>query len=423
MILFYFKLKYKFNTFLKLYMKIIPIKELSEDSPLRNLSQKPAQLIKNLIKTYQNQFSIIFVIIKIIFFTIVIFLIHKFYKFLSIKEKNEEDQNNVLKFYENKFLKYFQSLKNISYDNTSLLKEYRDNILKLFSEKLSKNVTSIDNLYIDYYLKFGNQLALFNKVIFYCEIIKCKKIFVHPWNNFYIHNTINDQQFNLSIEIAKKEEDYDSKLSTYYYPYYDFLLIKPENRFSIFKSEILRNLPNVQTNQNDLYIHIRGGDIFRNTSLALDYSQPPYCFYNAAINSNKYDKIYIFSIDESNPVLNKLIRRHENIIYNKRDANYVIAYLANAYNIVGSISSFITGIIKLNDKLKNFYEYDIYHIREKIYHVHSSLYDFKKNYVTYLMKPSKNYLKHMFRWDCTRKQIYIMLRDKCPKKFEKIDPN
>ena len=69
-----------------------------------------------------------------------------------------------------------------------------------------------DNLYIDYYLKFGNQLALFNKAIFYCEIIKCKNIFVHPYSNFFIHNTINDQQFNLSIEIAKIAEDYSNKL-------------------------------------------------------------------------------------------------------------------------------------------------------------------------------------------------------------------
>ena len=97
--------------------------------------------------------------------------------------------------------------------------------------------------------------------------------------------------------------------------------------------------------------------------------------------------------------------------------------MANAYNIVGSISSFITEIIKLNDNLQNFYEYDIYHIREKIFHIHSSLYGFKKNYVTYLMKPSKNYLKHMFIWKNTRKQRYIMLRDKCSRKFEKINPN
>lgn len=406
-------------------MKFITIKVLSSDSQ----SQKPSLLTKTWIKTTKKQSSIKFIKklykIKIIFFTIVILLIYKFYKYCSIKaeSENEENQNNSFMNSENDFLRYFQSLKNISYDNTSLLEEYRDNILKLFSKKLSKNITSIDNLYMDYYLKFGNHLAHFNKAIFYCEIIKCKKIFINPDNNIYIKNTIYDQQFNLSIEIAKKKEAYNNPLSTYYYPYYDFLFIRPENRFTIFKSEILRNLPKVQTNQNDLYIHIRGGDIFIDPKIGDSYAQPPYCFYDAAINNNRYYNIYLFSIDESNPVLNKLIKRHEEIIYNKIYLSYVIAYLANAYNIVGSISSFITEIIKLNDNLQNFYEYDIYHIREKIFHIHSSLYGFKKNYVTYLMKPSKNYLKHMFIWKNTRKQRYIMLRDKCSRKFEKINPN
>lgn len=224
-------------------MKIITIKIPSADSRLRSLSQKPFRLAKNWIKKRKIKSSkkskINLTKLKIIFLTIVILLIYKFYKYCLIKVKNEENQNNNLKNYENNFLRRFQSFKNFSYDNTSFLEEYRNKILQLFSQKLSRNITSIDNLYIDYYLKFGNQLALFNKAIFYCEIIKCKKIFVH----FFIHNTINDQQFNLSIEIAKKAEDYSNKLSTYYYPYYHFLLVRPENRFSIFKNEILRNLP------------------------------------------------------------------------------------------------------------------------------------------------------------------------------------
>jgi len=197
-------------------MKIITIKIPSVDSRLRSLSQKPFRLAKNWIKKRKIKSSrkskINLTKLKIIFFTIVILLIYKFYKYCLIKVKNEENQNNNLKNYENNFLRRFQSFKNFSYDNTSFLEEYRNKILQLFSQKLSRNITSIDNLYIDYYLKFDNQLALFNKAIFYCEIIKCKNIFVHPYSNFFIHNTINDQQFNLSIEIAKIAEDYSNKL-------------------------------------------------------------------------------------------------------------------------------------------------------------------------------------------------------------------
>ena len=166
-------------------MNIITIKA---ESLFKNLSQKPTQLAKTLIKPHKKLSSINLqkklTKIKIMFFTIIILLIFKFYTYCSIKTKEEENVINSFKKYENEFLRYFQSLKNISYDNTSFLKEYREKILEKLSKKLSKNVTSIDNLYLDYYLKFGNQLINFNKAIFYCEILKCKKIFVHPLNNF-----------------------------------------------------------------------------------------------------------------------------------------------------------------------------------------------------------------------------------------------
>jgi hypothetical protein len=115
------------------------------------------------------------------------------------------------------------------------------------------------NIFLDYYLKLGNALIALNKAIFYCEIIKCKKILVPNYNNYYIRHNIKDDKHNLTIEVVNsveniKEKDYITK---YYSPYYYFLGIKPENRFSVFKNEILSNLPNYTANPNDLYIHIR----------------------------------------------------------------------------------------------------------------------------------------------------------------------
>jgi len=37
---------------------------------------------------------------------------------------------------------------------------------------------------------------------------------------------------------------------------------KPQIRIQYIKEELLRNLPDVKTEPNDLYIHLRGGDIF-----------------------------------------------------------------------------------------------------------------------------------------------------------------
>ena len=278
---------------------------------------------------------------------------------------------------------------------------------------------------MNYQIRFGNQIAAFNKVLFYCEIIKCKKIIVGKHNNIYIRNTINDSKFNLTIEIAKSEVNYTNDFVTNYYPhpYYYFLEIRPENKVPVFRDEMLRNLPEVKINKNDLYINIRGGDIFVNPIFGNAYIQPPYCFYKSVINTNLFDKIYIIAGDTKNPVLNKLLNRFPNIIFRQNSLELDISYLARAYNLAGSVSSFFTEIIKMNPNLDKLYEYNHYRISEKIFHLHHLLYNYKRNYTIYLMESSENYNKYMYIWKLTKKQINIMLNDKCPKEFKKLDPN
>ena len=63
-----------------------------------------------------------------------------------------------------------------------------------------------------------------------------------------------------------------------YYP----TIILPQVRTNFIKNEILRNLPFVNIDNDSLYIHIRGGDVFGirpHASLA----QPPLCFYEKII--------------------------------------------------------------------------------------------------------------------------------------------
>ena len=398
--------------------KILSIKNIFKKT---NQNQNQNKLLNKCKKKFKCN-KIVNKIIIIILFFLCCFL-HYINPLNKAKKKKQEEIDSI--YWDNYLFNYLKSLKNISYDNISLLTEYRNNLLKIFSRNSHKNVTSVDNIYINYQHHFGNQLILVNKVIFYCEILKCKKIILGPYNNIYIKNKINDEKFNLTIEIADPKIDYKDNLVSNYYPspYYSFLEIRPENKFSVFKNEMFRNLPKVNTNKNDLYIHIRGGDIFINPIVGLSYAQPPYCFYKAVINTNMFDKIYLISGDELNPVLKKLIKRFPNIIYNKNNLELDISYLAHAYNVVGSVSSFLIDIIKLNDNLEKFYEYNIYQLKEKIFHFHHSLYNFKRNYTIYLMEPSKSYIENMYIWRLTKKQINIMLRDKCSKKFIKIDPN
>ena len=97
--------------------------------------------------------------------------------------------------------------------------------------------------------------------------------------------------------------------------------------------------------------------------------------------------------------------------------------LVYAYNIVTSISSFATSLIKLNDNLKYLWEYDIYHTPTRFNHLHYSISNFKRKYTIYKMAPSTIYKETMYRWGGTKEQLDLMINDTCPNDFEIIKPN
>lgn len=85
----------------------------------------------------------------------------------------------------------------------------------------------------------------------------------------------------------------------------------------------------------------------------------------------------------------------------------------NAYNIVGSISSFSTMIIMFNDHLIKLWEYDLYRLPEKYFHLHRDFYNYKIKYSLYKMIPTKKYKTTMFPWRNTNEQRDLMIHEKC----------
>jgi hypothetical protein len=138
----------------------------------------------------------------------------------------------------------------------------------------------MENIYLKGKLRFGNDLVTLNNAIFFCEILGCKKLILEKFENFYIKHKILDSKYNMTIEPSYLNTDLLEKStvlpSVFFFYHYQY--IKPENRLYLLKSEILNNLPKVETNPNDLYMHIRSGDIFE-MRIKADYSQPPLCFY------------------------------------------------------------------------------------------------------------------------------------------------
>lgn len=61
-----------------------------------------------------------------------------------------------------------------------------------------------------------------------------------------------------------------------------------EIKIGLLKSEILKNLPKVTTNKDELYIYIRSGDIFIIPHPR--YVQPPFCYYKKILNDYEFKK-------------------------------------------------------------------------------------------------------------------------------------
>jgi hypothetical protein len=174
---------------------------------------------------------------------------------------------------------------------------------------------------------------------------------------------------------------------------------------------------------DDLYIYIRGGDIFRYINKTnRDYVQPPLCFYKNILNQFIFRKVIIISEDTSNPVIQILLKEYQYIKYNENNLKLDISYLVNSYNIISATSSFIISIIKLNQNLKFLWEYDFYNISARYLHLHHSVYTFSFNYNIYRMNVSENYKKLIYPFHNSENQRKIMIEEKCKHEFALIFP-
>ena len=297
-------------------------------------------------------------------------------------------------------------------------------MFEILSRRANKTITSLDDVYIGYYYNLGNSLLAINKVIFYCEILKCKRILLNECQSKFIKNTIYDKKYNLKIEPFENTKNYNLSSAFFWpHPYYTILKIKPNSRFEVFKEEILKNIPSIAINKNDLYIHMRNGRVYYEPILGSAYGQPPLCFYEKVIEFKKFNNIFIISEDDNYPIMKRLISKYNKVIYKTNSLMFDISILVHAYNIVGSVSSFLTCLIKLNDNLKNFWEYDMYHDGLKFDHLHYSVFNFTRKYTIYKMPPSKIYKDKMYIWKRTKEQLDLMLNATCPNGFVIVKPN
>ena len=294
----------------------------------------------------------VYFIVKFIFFIVVILFIKIEDNFLKL--------NRVL---------YSKRLKQDTIINSTTLPNYNNKILsmeknellKYISKSVGKKITFVKSIFIGNNFRFGNKLIVIYKIIFYCQILRCKKVFIDKTNTWFIKRKIINKKYKMIIVPEEKKNLYnyntiiDRTANFFYYLRY----IKAQRRIDLLKNEILRNLPKISTNPNDIFIYIRSGDIFIHPHYL--YSQAPLCFYNKILDNYIFRNYYLIAQDKNNPVIKKLLEIKSNIIYNYNSLYIDIAYLANAYNLVGGkisyylvfyISLFIRFLLKIRQHIK-----------------------------------------------------------------------
>ena len=340
---------------------------------------------------------------------------------LPIPSKYEKHKNRELV----KVINYLQ-LKNYTAMTNNTLRNQTQyelfNELKSFSKKQDKNISEVKIIYLKQSLKFGNSMILLNNLIAYCEVLDIRNIYLNIEMDWPIVDDIFTENINIYF-ISPYQIECDDKavLCADYEPFFYLRVVKPEIRISLFKKEVKRNLPMINTDRNDLYIHIRSGDIFKKRPNT-HYAQPPLCFYQKILNQFFFKNIYIVSENKKNPLIEKLTKEYPEIIFIDNYIKTDAAILSNAYNIVGSMSSFLTTLVMINDNIKNFWDFDNYRLSEKYLHFHHDIYKLNVNYTLYEMKPTEDYRKEMFVWRNSKRQIDLMINEKC-REFNVIQPN
>ena len=187
-----------------------------------------------------------------------------------------------------------------------------------------------------------------------------------------------------------------------------------QHRFSVLKEVFLSNVPKYESNENDLYIHIRSGDIF-STYIHDNYAQPPLCFYEFIINNFHFEKIFIVSQDKQNPVIDALLNKYTTISFLHKDFSQDVSYIINAHNLVLSSSTFSLNLARLSNKLKKLFVYDLTPKYEKdLWLIDNDKHN--ENFVTIIMKVSDKYKSEMFPWKSSKKQKDLMLDATCNEK-------
>lgn len=145
--------------------------------------------------------------------------------------------------------------------------------------------------------------------------------------------------------------------------------------------------------EDDVVIHIRSGDIFKQSPHP-NYVPPPLAFYEHILNNHEYKNIIILCEDRVNPVVDELLQIYENSTYCKNTLQNDIRILLGATNVISSVGTFVPSLLLLSEHVK--------------YH-----------YSTHFSEPQlNNYYSYMKPWKNTSQQRSYILNYRIPESFD-----
>ena len=357
---------------------------------------------------------------------------------LNIKSDNNHNINNnnyhstLKNIYFTSFENAFNKSRNKAEESDEYKNNYKKYILEGYSSLFNQEYKNIDTIVFSKVMNLGNALFTINNLLYYCEILKCKNVYLSQ-DYWFIKNKIYNPEFDITISpyndenICNKDNNNTAICLREDTSFGDVVTLFKEDYFIpirnyIIKDEFLSNIKLIETNEDDLYINIRSGeDIFKNYDYSPEgYYQPPLCFYQTIIENFNFTNIYIISNGKENPVVEELLKLYNNTKYFHGTVEEDAAYIISAKNLVLPVSSFPVELIKFSDNLKNLFAFDLISEGDKKFWHFTDKHLRPCKFNRYIMYPNKEYTDIMIPWGQKKEQFERMISEKCTKKFKII---
>ena len=176
-----------------------------------------------------------------------------------------------------------------------------------------------------WYGRLGNNVIQIINAIYYAEKNnhKCVKF---PLHNLFKKNSID-------VDIGDNVEN-KSNFSNRFFFLKELKIndLEPYMMKTIFQKYI-KPIMTIEFNDNydqddTIYFHFRGGDIFTNNGGHPDYTQPPLIYYKDIIKN--YEKAVLLCEDKRNPCINELLKL-DNVEYQQNNIRYRFSFIQPEY--------------------------------------------------------------------------------------------